>query len=255
MLPKVSELWRLNIKRKGVKDVDNKCPVCQRLDEDGGHCFLKCKMVKRAWRVLNLEQVHRVLLRLQSAREVVHHILKMEAKVRSIVSCFLWVWWEDRNKANEKERMMSLEEVAHRTMDAALSAAHDTHGPSASKSRDSKLKKWQPPPTDVLKINFDGAFRVKEGDDAWGFVIRDSEGTGILAPEGVIFQEIREVLDLHFTLHGVSHISRSSNKCAHELARSGLARDPDDSIVWNAPLPSFVIYLVGRDHADPLVDE
>jgi hypothetical protein len=41
--------WRLNIKRRGVKDVDTKCPVCQRLDEDGGHCFLKCKMVKRAW--------------------------------------------------------------------------------------------------------------------------------------------------------------------------------------------------------------
>jgi hypothetical protein len=141
------------------------------MDEDGGHCFMKCKMVKRAWRVLNLEQVHKVLLRLQSAREVVHHILKMEEKVRLIVSCFLWVWWENRNKENSKERMMSLEEVAHRIMDASLSAAHDTHGPSTSKSWDSKLKKWQPPPTDVLKINSDGAFRVKEGDGAWGFVI------------------------------------------------------------------------------------
>jgi hypothetical protein len=39
-----------------------------------------------------------------------------------------------------------------------------------------------------------------------------------------MFQEIREVLDLHFTLHGVSHIPRSCNKCAHELAHSGLDR-------------------------------
>jgi hypothetical protein len=44
------------------------------------------------------------------------------------------------------------------------------------------------------------------------------------ASGGVMFQEIREVLDLHFTLHGVSHIPCSCNKCAHELARSGLDR-------------------------------
>jgi hypothetical protein len=38
---------RLNIKRRGVRDVDTRCPVCNRLDEDGGHCFVKCKVVKR----------------------------------------------------------------------------------------------------------------------------------------------------------------------------------------------------------------
>jgi hypothetical protein len=135
----------------------------------------------------------------------------MEAKVRSIVSCFLWVWWGNRNKANAKERMMCLEEVAHRTMDAALSAAHDTHGPSASKPRDSKRKKWQPPPTDVLKINSDGAFRVKEGDGAWGFVIRDSEGTGILAGCG----QLRAVQDALAAEGGLSSCSLCGHECEY----------------------------------------
>ena len=50
--PKVRHfLWRLarnslalkmNIQRRGVK-LDTRCPVCHRLDEDGGHCFLKKK--------------------------------------------------------------------------------------------------------------------------------------------------------------------------------------------------------------------
>jgi hypothetical protein len=31
--------WRLNIKRRGVKNVDTKCPVCQRLDEDWMNAF------------------------------------------------------------------------------------------------------------------------------------------------------------------------------------------------------------------------
>jgi hypothetical protein len=51
----------------------------------------------------------------------------------------------------------------------------------------------------------------------------------------VIFQEIRDVLDLHFNVYGVCHVPRFCNQCAHELARSDLARDPD---IPN-PLPSF----------------
>jgi hypothetical protein len=116
--------WRLNIKRRGVKNVDTKCPVCQRLDEDGGHCFLKCKIVQRGWRALNLEHVRRAFLLLHSAQELVHYILKMDAKERTIVSSFMWVWWENRNKANAKERMMSMEEIIHKTKDSALGAAH-----------------------------------------------------------------------------------------------------------------------------------
>jgi ribonuclease HI len=75
------------------------------------------------------------------------------------------------------------------------------------------------------------------------------------APGGAIFQEIRDALYLHFHVHGVYHIPRSCNKCAHELARSGLARDPDTSIFWNDPLAGSVISLVSRDHSDSLVDE
>jgi hypothetical protein len=42
-------------------------------------------------------------------------------------------------------------------------------------------KKWQPPPVDVLKINTDGAFCAKEKKGAWGFIVRDSDGHGVLA--------------------------------------------------------------------------
>ena len=31
---------RMNIMRRGM-EIDTRCPVCWRLDEDGGHCFLK----------------------------------------------------------------------------------------------------------------------------------------------------------------------------------------------------------------------
>ena len=47
--------FKLNIKRRHI-DLDTRCPVCWRLDEDGGHCFLKCKIVRQCWRELQLEE-------------------------------------------------------------------------------------------------------------------------------------------------------------------------------------------------------
>jgi ribonuclease HI len=44
--------------------------------------------------------------------------------------------------------------------------------------------KWQPPPEDILKLNFDGAFLKEQRRGAWGFVIRDATGTGIMAGSG-----------------------------------------------------------------------
>ena len=44
--------------------------MCRRLDEDGGHLFLKCKEVKGIWRELNLEEARRDLAEASSARNV-----------------------------------------------------------------------------------------------------------------------------------------------------------------------------------------
>ena len=79
---------RRNITRRGM-EVDTRCPVCWRLDEDGGHCFLKCKYVKECWRALNLEDIRMDLCGLSSAKQVVGHILKLneERKPWLLVSC------------------------------------------------------------------------------------------------------------------------------------------------------------------------
>ena len=58
---------RQNIARRGM-EIDTRCPVCGRLDEDGGHCFLKCKYVRECWRALNLEDVRLKLCELPSAK-------------------------------------------------------------------------------------------------------------------------------------------------------------------------------------------
>ena len=76
---------RINIARRGM-EIDTRCPVCWRLDEDGGHCFLRCKYVKECWRAMNLEGIRIRLSTLSGAEQVSDCILslKEEEKMATI---------------------------------------------------------------------------------------------------------------------------------------------------------------------------
>ena len=98
---------RMNIARRGM-EIDTRCPVyvCARLDEDGAHCFLKCKHVKKCWHSLNLERERLQLINLHSAREVIEVILQMNREKRRLIICLLWSWWMNRNKVNAGEGLL-----------------------------------------------------------------------------------------------------------------------------------------------------
>jgi hypothetical protein len=104
---------------------------------------------------------------------------------RNMVVNFLWVWWDTRNKLNAGEHARPLAEVLYKTMEMASSADQLNLGkknvPGVIRM---EKKKWLPPPVDVLKINSDRAFIAIEKCGAWGFVIRDSAGQGVLAGSG-----------------------------------------------------------------------
>jgi hypothetical protein len=80
--------FRLNIRRRGV-DSDTRCPVCWRLDEDGGRCFLICKWVKHCWQTLNLEEARIQLSSLGSVPQVVNNILDRKEEERTLIVHFL----------------------------------------------------------------------------------------------------------------------------------------------------------------------
>jgi hypothetical protein len=73
-LPKIKQfVWRLahnslplmmSIRRQGI-DCDTRCVCCKRLDEDGGHLFLKCKEMKDLWHKLGMTEFHQQLCTLR----------------------------------------------------------------------------------------------------------------------------------------------------------------------------------------------
>jgi hypothetical protein len=93
-----------------------------------------------------------------------------------------------------------------------------------------------------------GISHVVAETDAANLVSAICSSTLDQSPGGVVFKEIRHLLEFHFVSHGVFSVPRSCNRCAHELARSGLTRDPDIPIIWDDPLPSSVTSLVDDDN-------
>jgi hypothetical protein len=57
---------------------------------------------------------------------------------------------------------------------------------AASSDGDKKPRRWEPPPSDWLKVNIDGSFTPADGKGATGVVIRNSLGETIAAAGSVL---------------------------------------------------------------------
>ena len=180
-------LWRLGhntlamrttLSRRGM-DLDTRCVVCERLDEDGGHLFCKCKYVKQLWQELNLEHVRLQMAERTSAKEMLRMIWELEEKECILVVTTLWHWWLERNRIRGGEKRRGVGglafEIRFHTEEYLKLAASENPKPPMT------LRRWTKPGGEVLKINSDGAFDPVTRSGGWGFVIRDSEGTAILS--------------------------------------------------------------------------
>jgi hypothetical protein len=91
--------WRLihnslplkrKIEAKGI-DLDTRCPVCWRADEDACHLLFKCKFSKSVWRELQLDQVRMSLAGLPSLKDVFHHIWDCTNELQVKIVTLMWV--------------------------------------------------------------------------------------------------------------------------------------------------------------------
>ena len=176
-------IWRLahnslplrqNIKRRGVK-LDTICPMCHRLDEDGGHLFLKCKCVRQLWRALDLEEARLLLVNCTSAKHLLEEIWKLDDEQQIEILTLLWVWWSTRNKVSQGECSFILDDVIFFYRNH-LRDFKDCMNKGNKHDHSPTLSLWRPPEGDFLKINVDGSFCEKTGSGGWGAVARDCEG-------------------------------------------------------------------------------
>jgi hypothetical protein len=141
---------RRNLARRGMK-LDTKCPVCSRLDEDGGHLFFKCKLAKHVWCELKLEKEWDELKDLANARDVVDQIMKGMEERRLLMFITLWTLWSERNTVREEGRRRSVETIVRciRTYAAEVGASK----PERQRAQPRRLERWARPLEGYLKLN------------------------------------------------------------------------------------------------------
>jgi hypothetical protein len=183
-------LWRLahnslairkELVHKGM-ELDTRCVLCSRYDEDGAHLFFKCKCVRPVWTALGLEQHRNTLSRLLFPLEAVKYILQLKEEVHMIIVTLLWLRWQERNRVREGERRISVEEVSFLCQQYGSEFLNIYKKTSVNPGRRSEC--WKRPEPGWMKINTNGAFLGNTGEGGWGVVIRDEAGEVVEAAAG-----------------------------------------------------------------------
>jgi ribonuclease HI len=171
----------MNQRRRGM-DVDTRCPLCFRFDEDGGHIFLKCKLVKQLWRQLQLEDVREELKKCRDQISVLETVFSLQEEKKLTICCALWLWWNERNKANAGDKIRSLQQTVSSVMIHTMDYRKLIQEKPSSKK--TKPGKWKLPLHNYVKINIDGAFHKNTNTGGWGFIVRNECGFPVAAGVG-----------------------------------------------------------------------
>jgi hypothetical protein len=163
----------MNQKRRCM-DVHTRCPLCFRLNEDGGHVFLKCKLVKQIWRQLQMGETREKLCEASNAMILLETILNLEEEGK-LTCCMLWIWWAERNKANLGKTIRKPQQIVSSVISRTME--HKALGKNELKQKRHLQSKWTLPMNSFVKINTNGAFRESSRSRGWGFI---SKGLDLL---------------------------------------------------------------------------
>ena len=72
-----------------------------------------------------------------------------------------------------------------------------------------------------------------------------------LAPEGVLYRDLKSFIRLNFLSASFCFAPRTCNKIAHELARWGV-NQTQDRLLWPGGVTTFVNVLVASESAEPI---
>jgi hypothetical protein len=154
---------------RGV-ELDTRCPVCWRLEEDTSHLLLKCKFTKAVWCELQLDHLRLDLAVLSSAREVFYYIWRCDIELQLKLITLMWVLTTERNAVNAGERMKSSGQVGMQIQRYYLEFMDSFAKKSDTSS--SAQPRWNKPRSGYMKINIDASYR---GDKDWGLGLCDSQ--------------------------------------------------------------------------------
>lgn len=128
--------------------------------------------------VINRSSRNSIFPKPESVRLAYQHFFYMFDFQKRVVSCTLWAMWFDRNKRVHEAISRTNIELANfifQYLQELDGLENDIHTEVMNK------QKWEPPPREWAKVNFDGAFDIKDSRSKVGVVIRDSDGVVLVS--------------------------------------------------------------------------
>jgi hypothetical protein len=81
--------------------------------EEGAHLFVNCTKVKEVWRCLDMEWMRQELERSTSIIHALDIIWRSFVEKRVQILTFWWLWWQNRNKLREGDKVLDANNIAH----------------------------------------------------------------------------------------------------------------------------------------------
>lgn len=163
--------------------IDPTCPMCDSADETLSHLLFQCPYAKSAWfgsflGLVNMEEEARSYVDTVKAwlncEDDDHEKFKFGA-------ILMWNIWKARNKKvferldTPPSRVIHMATAQYQVLRNAFSGAIIQNDENQFTSQPMKKVKWNPPPSEKLKLNVDGATSHTRADGAC--IIRDHNGS------------------------------------------------------------------------------
>ncbi|KAA3472829.1 reverse transcriptase [Gossypium australe] len=169
---------------------NNLCPWCWRGEETLTHLFQTCPVSDEIWRALpdmNLTSFQNL-----EFSEWLTSVMDLLSLERCRLFCIaLWSIWGDRNSRMHDKITRSSQDIA-RFINSYL---QELDGIKINNlKRVDEQRKWQNPPKNRLKINFDGAFDGRNKLSTSGVVVRDNRGN-VISSSAVIHKGVQNAFE------------------------------------------------------------
>jgi hypothetical protein len=137
-----------------------RCPVCNHLEEDGGHLFFKCKLTKQLWHLLGLEAKREALASIQTTIGATEVIMQAREHKKLMMIITLWFTWSERNMIREEGIRRSPQVLARLVELYVKENTMPSCEPVVRMGR--QLSHWTKLPGNTLKMNCDTSFFLDE---------------------------------------------------------------------------------------------
>lgn len=182
--------------------INYECPLCREESENINHLFKECSRAREVWRKAKelkwLKEepqgpIKRWLKNLRAFREL------EDEEEQATAATIIWSIWKSRNNKIFRNEEFNANGVLVRArsmikewkITSNLLPGDDEKG-TGRRIKASFLVKWEPPPLDYVKVNFDGS--VKDNNGASGYVIRNHFGKIVAAGVGATNLGLSSVL-------------------------------------------------------------